>query len=161
MIRLHSLARRALFAVLVALLPAAAEACTLCSCTTSVSSLSFGNYDPVSATPRDSTALVSVDCTGLVSLFGLIDIRASAGSSGNQLQRQMRRNGSGLDYNIYADAARTQILGDGQQGTTTVTASLNGLLFFSTSAPLYGRVAQNQWVPSGTYSDTIVITVQY
>ena len=73
----------------------------------------------------------------------------------------MLRSGGGLNYNLYANAARTQILGDGLQGTTTITANLNGLLVFSTSAPVYGRIPQSQWVPSGTYNDTVIITVQY
>jgi spore coat protein U-like protein len=148
-------------ALLLAVMPTAANACTLCSCTASTSSLSFGSYDPAAAAPRDATALVSVDCSGVVALFGLIEIRAGAGTSGNQLQRTLVRSGTALKYNLYADSARTQVLGDGTGSTTTLTASLNGLLLFSTSVPVFGRVPTDQWVPSGTYVDTVVITVQY
>ena len=163
MIRVGLLGQGALRLLLaiVAMTPAPAEACTLCTCTTSVSSLSFGTYDPVSPVPKDASALVSINCTGVVSLFGLVEVRASSGSSGNSLQRKMVHSASVLNYNLYADASRTRVLADGLAGTTTLTSSLNGLLFFNTSAPLYGRVPPNQWVPSGTYSDTVVITVQY
>lgn len=151
----------ALLAACIALLPTPAAACTLCSCTSSVTSLTFATYDPVSSVPRDSSALVSIDCTGIVSLFGLVEVQASPGSSGNKLQRTMVRGGTTLKYNLYADSGRSQILADGQLGTTTLTAPLNGLLFFSTSVPIYGRIPQNQWVAAGTYTDTVVITVQY
>lgn len=71
------------------------------------------------------------------------------------------RSGSTLNYNLFANSARTEILADGTGGTTTLTAYLNGLLLFSTSVPVYARIPANQWVTSGTYSDTVVITVQY
>lgn len=138
-----------------------AEACTLCSCTASTSAVSFGTYDPVSASARDATGAVQVDCTGVVSLLGTVDIRASAGGSGNFLQRRLSRSGATLNYNLYADATRTRIFGDGSSGTSTLSAPLNGLLFFSTSVPVYGRLPAGQWVASGTYTDTVVITVVY
>ncbi|GAA4011957.1 hypothetical protein GCM10022280_07110 [Sphingomonas swuensis] len=150
-----------LLALIVVMLPARAEACTLCSCTTSTSSLAFGAYSPVTASPTDASALVSIDCTGIVSLFGVVEVRASAGGSGSALDRTMARSGSTLRYNIYANSARSLILGDGSSGTTTLTSSLNGLLFFSTAVPVYGRIPAQQWVQSGTYSDTVVITVIY
>lgn len=163
MSHVRPLARGALtfLAAIIAVLPTPAAACTLCSCTSSVTSLSFGDYDPVSPVPKDATALVSVDCTGLVSLFGQIEVRASAGVSGDKLQRTLVRGGSVLRYNIYANSARSQVLADGLQGTTTITSPLNGLLFFSTSVPLYGRIQPNQWVSTGTYTDTVVISVEY
>lgn len=163
MISSDSLLRLALplLAFVTLMLPARAEACTLCSCTTSTSSLAFGTYSPVSASPTDASALVSIDCTGVVSLFGVVEVRASAGSSGSALNRTMARSGSTLRYNLYANSARTLILGDGSGGTSTLTSSLNGLLFFSTTVPVYGRIPAQQWVQSGTYSDTVVITVTY
>lgn len=140
---------------------APAGACTLCSCTASTSALSFGSYSPVTASPKDATTQVQVDCTGAVALLGTVQVQASAGGSGNALQRRMTFVGNSLAYNIYADSARTQILGSGTGGTTTINTPLNGSLFFSTSAAVYGRVPAGQWVASGTYTDTIVITVQY
>lgn len=153
--------RWCLLALLAAMMPAAAQACTLCSCTTSTTSLSFGSYTPVSAAPTDATAQVSINCSGLVSLFGLVEIRASPGGSGDPLQRRMAQGAATLRYNLFTNSARTQILGDGSGSTTTITTSLNGLLLFSTSAPVYGRIPARQWSASGTYADTVVITVVY
>ncbi|WP_338503728.1 spore coat protein U domain-containing protein [Sphingomonas kaistensis] len=152
---------RVLAALILAMLPAAASACISCSCTTSASSLSFGTYDSVSALPRDASALVSIDCNGLVALLGVVEVRVGTGSSNNQLQRTMVQAATGLNYNLYADIARSQILGDGTGGTTTATASLNGLLTSSTVIPVFGRIPAGQWVGSGTYTDTVIITVQY
>ncbi|UUR06833.1 Csu type fimbrial protein [Sphingomonas glaciei] len=155
------LLRWCLLAFAAAMIPAAAQACTLCSCTASTTALSFGSYSPVTASPTDASASVSINCTGLVSLFGLVEIRASAGTSGTALQRTMEHNGSTLRYNLFANSARTEVLADGTGGTTTITTPLNGLLFFSTVAPVYARVPASQWVASGTYGDTVIITVQY
>lgn len=121
----------------------------MCSCTASTSALSFGSYSPVTASPKDATTQVQVDCTGAVALLGTVQVQASAGGSGNALQRRMTSVGNSLAYNIYADSARTQILGSGTGATTTINTPLNGLLFFSTSAAVYGRVPAGQWVASG------------
>lgn len=140
---------------------APAGACTLCSCTASTSAISFGSYNPVAAAPRDATTQVTVDCTGAVALLGVVQVQASAGGSGNVLQRRMAFGSNSLNYNLFVDAARTLILGDGVGGTSTIATPLNGLLSFSTSAPVYARVPAGQWVASGIYTDTIIVTVQY
>lgn len=140
---------------------APAQACSLCSCTASVSPVSFGAYDPTAMSPRDGSGLVSVDCTGIVSLFGTVEVTASPGSSGNALQRTMKRGSATLNYNLYANVARTSVFGNGLNGTMTLSSSMTGLLLFSTSMPFYARVPAGQWVGSGTYSDTVVVTVSY
>ena len=48
------------FATLLGFAPRAEAA----SCSVAATALAFGTYDPISATPRDSSADVSVDCNG-------------------------------------------------------------------------------------------------
>lgn len=141
--------------------PSPALACTLCSCTATATNIAFGTYDPTSSAPSDTSGTVTVNCTGLVSLFGSVDIASSAGSSGNAAQRTLRQGTNTLNYNLYVNAARTIVFGDGSAGTQTITTPLNGLLIFGQSAFIYGRMPARQWGGAGSYSDTVVITISY
>ncbi|WP_082925493.1 spore coat U domain-containing protein [Erythrobacter neustonensis] len=141
--------------------PSPALACTLCSCTATASAASFGTYNPVSTAPTDTTATITVNCTGLVSLLGSVEISASAGSSGNRAQRTLRQGGNALAYNLYTDPARTIVFGDGTAGTQNITLPLNGLLIFGQSALVHGRIPARQWARTGSYADTIVVTIVY
>lgn len=141
--------------------PGTAFACTLCSCSVSTSNVNFGNYNPTASTPTDTSGTVSVNCTGLASLFGSIDVSASWGASGNSSQRTLKQGASSLNYNLYVDSARSLKFGDGNGGTSTMSAPLNGLLVFNQSLPFYARMPARQWVKPGAYSDSIVITVTY
>lgn len=141
--------------------PSPALACTLCSCTATATNIAFGTYDPTSSTPSDTSGTVTVNCTGLVSLFGSVDIASSAGSSGNAAQRTLRQGTNTLNYNLYVNGARTIVFGDGSAGTQKITTPLNGLLFFGQSVFIYGRVPARQWARSGSYSDAVVITIAY
>ena len=138
-----------------------AAACTLCSCTASTSGLSFGGYDPGSNSPNDTSGTVTLNCTGVVSLLGTIDIAASSGASGNEAARQLAQGSDRLGYNIYPDSSRTSIWGTGANGTSTMTATLNGLLVFSQSVTVYGRIPAHQWVRSGPYADSVIVTIIY
>jgi spore coat protein U-like protein len=68
-----------------------------------------------------------------------------------------------LDYNLYFSTAYTQVWGDGSAGTFRGTATL----FVSPGSPatargtVYGMIPAGQDVAAGTYSDTIVMTVNY
>ena len=138
-----------------------AMACTLCTCTASSSGISFGGYDPGSNSPNDASGTVTLDCTGVVSLMGTIDVAASPGTSGNASARQMAQGADRLNYNLYTDSSRTSIWGTGAGGTSTMTATLNGLLLFSQSVTVYGRLPAHQWVRSGAYADSVIVTVTY
>src|SRR6266487_1298814 len=52
------------------------------------------------------------------------------------IPRKMVNAGTLLNYNLYTDAARTTVWGDGTGGTVTVSGSSNG----STTHTVYGRI---------------------
>lgn len=141
--------------------PSPAKACSLCSCSASTSNVNFGPYQPAASAPTDAIGTVSVNCTGVIALFGSVDVAASAGASGTPSRRIMRQGQNTLEYNVYVDSARTLPFGDGSSGSRILSASLNGLLLFGRSFAIYGRIPRNQWARAGTYSDTVVITVRY
>jgi spore coat protein U-like protein len=135
--------------------------CTLCSCSASTTGISFGGYDPTASAPRDGAGSVTLSCTGVISLAGTIDIAISPGLSGDALARQMAQGSARLNYNLYTTASRTTIWGNGSSGTSTVTATLNGLLSFSQTVPVYGRIAAGQWLQAGAYADSLIVTITY
>ena len=86
--------------------------------------------------------------------------------SGSYSPRQMAFGSARLNYNLYRDAARTLIWGNGLSGTSVATASFtvgpgvgNGTR--TAQLPVYGRVPPQQVVGMGAYSDTIVVTVTF
>lgn len=143
---------------------AAHAAFALASCTASASTTAFGTYLPTAASPLDSVGNVQVSCSllGVISIAVAYTISLSTGSSGSYSQRVMSSGGPNLDYNLYSNASRTSIWGNGSGGTSTVSDGyLLGLLTTTRNYPVYGRVAAGQNVPAGTYGDTITVQVDY
>ena len=115
--------------------------------------LAFGQYDPLSAVPNDAVATATVTCNGGMStLEFLIDGLQSDGS------RRIYNGANFLAYYIYSDAARTQAIGTGSNGTNTFKrpnpAQVSQTYF-------YGRIPAGQDVPAGLYSGTVVVTLNF
>lgn len=141
--------------------PPARASCSTCTCSMTVTNLSFGTYDASAAAPRDSTGSVTVQCSSPFTINSNFDIMLSTGGSGSYATRQMAKGTDRLNYNVYADAARTQLWGNGSNGTYLLRATVSGTTFFTANATGYGRIAAGQWNPAGTYTDTLVVTVTY
>lgn len=138
-----------LFASCAAVLALAVPAAARAACTVDATgAVAFGLYDPLSATPTDSTGTITYTCTtaALVML--------STGGSGTFNPRRMSAGANTLSYNLYADAPRTQIWGDFSAGTTIRIANAGTGVVLS----VYGRVPAAQNVNSGSYSDTVTVT---
>ena len=137
-------AASSLFVLLVA---ARAEA----DCAISTTPVAFGTYNVFSATPRDANGTVQINCTPRED----IQVTLSRGSSSVFNPRTLRSGTNIVNYNLFRDAARTQIWGDGTAGTFTVT----GNNVRNTTLTIFGRVPALQDATIGNYSDTIVATV--
>jgi spore coat protein U-like protein len=87
-------------------------------------------------------------------------IELSAGGAASFSPRAMAGAGSSLSYNLYLNAARTTIWGDGTGGTSRYgpVTPVSGV---GVTVPVYGRAPAGQNVPIGTYADTIVVTVLF
>jgi spore coat protein U-like protein len=119
------------------------------ACTISAGgAVSFGNYDWTVAAPTDTVGSMTYTCTSTAFVF------LSTGSSGTYTQRTMLAGANALGYNLYTDAARTQVWGDLFNGGTIQVAPAG------TPARLdvYGRIPAGQNVPLGSYTDTITVT---
>jgi spore coat protein U-like protein len=126
----------------------ASAACTINASNT----VAFGAYDINSATANDSAGTITYTCTS----FALVTL--GTGASGTFTARTMIAGGPDLlSYNLYRDAARTQVFGDWSGGTsgTFVGAGTNATI------SVYGRVPALQNVAPGAYTDSVVVTFTF
>jgi len=136
------------------------------TCTVSATGPAFGTYDPLNPSPTLANGSVTATCTlsGNTSTTVNITSSYSTGSSGTYSSRTMRSGANILNYNLYFDAAFTQIRGDGTGGSQTGGATMTLTRTSRTdqaSSPIYGRIPAGQDVAAGNYSDTIVVTLIY
>jgi len=149
----------ALTHAVLALLACAAARATVTSCTVTAGGVAFGIYDPTSPGPLPSSATIAVDCT-VVNGNNPVTIALSAGLSGSFATRTMSSGPDTLSYNLYLDAAYSQVWGDGTGGSVTDTRSVtHGRPSFT--ATVYGLMPAAQSAGAGTYNDTITVTVSY
>ena len=127
------------------------------NCTISTIAVAFPTYDPVvthASTPDDSTAgSVTVTCTkGSGTSIAL-------GYGGNPLpasQPRMKDSGTNfLNYMLYSESTRTTAW-SGASLAIAAAPDKNPRVF-----TVYGRIAAAQDVPAGSYSDTVVATVNF
>jgi spore coat protein U-like protein len=139
---------------------AACDALSLCSCHVSTTGLAFSDYNPLLTPDVENTGTIRVQCTLLVALPGSYTIELSTGSSGTYTQRTMTRTGSSLGYNLYSDAARTQVWGS---GATKMTRTFLALLALDQSTTVYGRIPHGQTATTkaGLHQDTVIVTITY
>lgn len=125
-------------------------------CTIATTSVSFGSYDVFASTPTDTTGTVSVTCTGNAD----VTITLSKGGSSSFNPRTLNGGTDTLKYNLYKDAARTTIWGDGTGSTATYT-QLGVPNNTAQNLTIYGRIPAAQDVRAGTYTDSITVTIDF
>jgi len=126
------------------------------NCSISTTSVSFGSYDVFNSTPTDTTGTVSITCTGNAN----VTITLSKGASSTFNPRTLNGGADTLNYNLYRDAARTTIWGDGTGSTATYTQV--GVPNNTTqNLTIYARIPAAQDVRAGTYTDSVTVTVDF
>lgn len=121
------------------------------ACTVVAQGVAFGTYNSLSATSLDSTGNVAVICD----VIAPYTIALSAGN-GSSSSRTMLSGAKTLDYNLFTDATRTGVWGDGSGNTGTVS----GIGLFANHT-VYGRMPPRQNAQVGSYSDLIIVTVTF
>jgi spore coat protein U-like protein len=125
-------------------------------CTIATTPVSFGAYDVFASTPTDTTGTVSFTCTGNAD----VTITLSKGGSSTFNPRTLSGGADTLNYNLFRDAARTTIWGDGTGSTATYT-----LLSVPNNAAqnltIYGRIPAAQDVRAGTYTDSVTVNIDF
>jgi len=129
------------------------------NCLVDATDLTFASYDGTALVDASST--VRAKCTkGTDFAFSL-----NSGTTSGATIAQRLLDGPGTDtlqYNLYTDASRSTLWGDGTTGVTVGdfgTGMANWI-----SKTVYGRIpdnATNQGAAPGAYSDLITVTVTY
>jgi spore coat protein U-like protein len=128
------------------------------NCTITTAGVTFAGYDPLAGTDTDSTGgSVSITCTkGASTTIGL--------DNGAQPSGGVRRMKDGastpdyLNYFLFSDAGRLTAWGNSGAGLFSPPVAPDKT---KRTYPVYGRITAGQDVPSGTYIDTVVATVNF
>jgi spore coat protein U-like protein len=128
------------------------------NCTITTAPVNFGAYDTVTANataPLDGLGTVTVTCTkGAPAKVGL--------DPGANAQGTTRRMSGGtaafLNYELYKDNAHATVWGNTPETGLDVPAAPNRN---PRNFSVYGRVPAAQDATVGTYSDTVVATVNF
>ncbi|MDN3575231.1 spore coat U domain-containing protein [Chitinimonas viridis] len=152
----HTLNMLAICALLV--LGANSKAYAL-TCSITSSGMAFGTYNTLSASSLDTTGALTVECDDSFTATLSADLGTGLGASHATGRKMTGANPAALlTYHLYADAARSQVLGDGTGGSVTI--QLNGTATYN--LPLYGRITGGQHsIPAGSYLDSVMVTVSY
>lgn len=123
------------------------------TCTATASDLNFGTVTTL-ASNLDVNGSASVTCSNGAAYRVLLNNGLSGTGPTN---RKMTLGGNEVTYGLYRNAARTLAWGS-TSGVNSVSGTGTGS---AQSLTIYGRVPTQTQPPPGTYSDTIVMTVEY
>jgi spore coat protein U-like protein len=123
---------------------------------TSISDISFGNYNVFSPLPNSGgVGSLTISCgSGEHSPY---DVTLSVGQSNSYATRFMRNGANKLNYNLYTNASRTIIWGNGSGGSSALTVSRSS----TSTLTIYGLIPEGQDVTFGTYTDFITASVNF
>jgi spore coat protein U-like protein len=128
------------------------------NCLVTAAPLAFADYD--ASNTVDGSANLSVRCSSGTPYT----IKLGGGVNGTVTQRLLSFGTNNLEYNLYTSATRTTVWGE-TVGINTVPGTGQGMS--STKAnthTVYGTIANsdaNQDAPTGLYTDTVAVTVEY
>jgi spore coat protein U-like protein len=128
------------------------------SCTVlAISELAFGRYSARQSSPVDALAYVTFSCTD-VGPADVLAIEITRGRGGT-FNRRLRDGKQSLQYNLYVNAARTRVWGDGSSGTSVqrVRPPNNRPM----TLPIFGRVPAGQRARPGAYSDSVFVSLVF
>lgn len=114
-----------------------------------IADLAFGAYDPASVTPDLAQTTANVTCTLATTYELTIDDGLNTG-------RRMKDAGTNyLDYEVYSDVNITP--------WPSSAPGVAGVGLGLTAVPhiIYGSIAAGQNVPTGSYTDTLTMTVTW
>ncbi len=127
------------------------------NCVVSTTGIDFGDVNPISGSNYDSSGAIHVTCTSGTGWSASAGIGGGSGASFTS--RRMTFGANLLQYNLYTNAGRTTIWGDGTGSTGTLGGTGTGGV---QNVTVYGRVGSGQTsVPPGAYEDTVSVTVTY
>lgn len=120
---------------------------------TAVSELNFGTLASSLSSPHDQTASVTLQCpSGTAWQIGM-----DAGQHHSGTRRMRNASGNYVSYGLFRNAARTQAWGD-SLGVNTVSGTGTGA---AVPVTVYGRIPAQGSAATGSYQDTVIVTLTY
>ena len=120
---------------------------------TALSDLDFGTLSAPLSAATDQSASLTLQCPSGTSW----QVDLGAGNHNASTRRMSSPAGAYVGYQLYRNAARTQVWGSSVGGTTESGTSTGA----STVVPIYGRIPAQAGISSGTYSDIVILTLTY
>jgi spore coat protein U-like protein len=126
------------------------------NCTIETVAVGFPAYDPIvtHATAADDSTSggITVACTK----GAAVTIELGQGGNYSAGNRMVHGTADFLNYALFKDAGRGDAWGTGAAAMSVTAASRNAVTY-----AVYGRIAGGQDQPEGTYTDTVVATVNF
>ncbi|WP_077033794.1 spore coat U domain-containing protein [Pelomonas sp. KK5] len=135
-------------------------ASVVASCTISGTTLNFSSsIDPLGTTaPIDATSTLTLTCSNTTPYTVALSAGSNAGGGSNFAARTMKSGSRTLAYQLYKDAGRVTVWGDGTAGSSTVTGTGTG---GAQTLNIYGRLLSLANAVPGTYTDTVAVSISY
>lgn len=127
------------------------------SCTIATNPLNF-NTQTTLASNIDAQTTLTVTCVSAGPYT--VSISAGGGTGATFASRKMKHATltDTINYSLYAETGRTNVIGDGTSGNVTLAGSAAGATPFT----IFGRVFGSQNPKAtGDYSDTVTATVSF
>lgn len=131
------------------------SATVLDNCAVSAGPLAFGPYSASSGSPVTANSSISVTCTSGLHYTVALD---GGTTTLTPAARAMTDGSHNLGYALYTSSGYSSIWGDGTAGTVTQAGIGNGS---AQPMTVFGRIPASQFVASGSYTDTVTVSVIY
>lgn len=128
------------------------------SCSMTVGAMGFANYDPSSVEDLLGTATIESTCTagGTAKITLGEGSSADTGSTPGAPDRRMVLGSEYLSYAIYSDTNRTTAWGNTAATGKGITGTGS-----AANTTVYGKITAGQAVGSGSFADSVVVTLTY
>lgn len=141
---------RTIFAfVLLLILP---SHCVAQTCTVSLGNVAFGNVNSITGAAVDTTATMTITCSGGTGAGQRVCISIGAGAAGDATSRIMNSGGNTSRYDLYSNSSRTTLWGSWETGYDSAGVQLDVGKGSTTNVTVYGRfLASQQTIATGSY----------
>ena len=124
------------------------------ACTVGAGTLDFGAYAPLAGGDLDVQGAVKYTCTKNTVITS---IALGPGANASGTTRRMKDAGTNyLTYELYSDSTRTTVWSAVNTVGPITVPNKN-----EQTQNVYGRITAGQDVPSGTYTDTVLVTLNF
>ena len=129
-----------------------------CRWVTNPTNVVFGTYSVFGSGSLAATSTYTARCTPHTN--GVVSFTSGANSA-TYFPRYMANGGNLIGYNLYQNAARTIVLGDGTAGTTSVDLVNGTPQQKEFTETIYAATPLGTNVPPGTYVDTVTAVLSW